>query len=73
MFTTTPPHKFVYFNCYICNMRDLFIIYTGAIFSVNITHILISDLLALATITYTIAKLYLMYKNYKNNQDGHID
>lgn len=54
-------------------MRDLLIIYTGAIFSATITHTLISDLLALATITYTIAKLYLMYKNYKNNQDGHTD
>ena len=54
-------------------MKDLFIIYTGAIFSATIAHTLISDLLALGTITYTIAKLYLMYKNYKNNQDGHTD
>lgn len=47
-------------------MKDLFIIYTGALFSATITHTLISDFLALTTITYTLVKLFVMYKEYKN-------
>ena len=46
-------------------MKDLFLIYTGALFSVTIAHNLISDLLALTTITYTIVKLYTIYQEYK--------
>ena len=48
-------------------MRDLFLIYTGALFSATIAHNLISDLLALTTITYTIVKLYTIYQDYKKN------
>lgn len=47
-------------------MKDLFLIYTGALFSATIAHTLISDLLALTTIIYTIVKLYKMYQEYKN-------
>lgn len=47
-------------------MRDLFLIYTGALFSATIAHNLISDLLALTTITYTLVKLYKIYQDYKN-------
>jgi hypothetical protein len=46
-------------------MKDLFLIYTGALFSATIAHNLISDLLALTTITYTIVKLYTIYQEYK--------
>ena len=46
-------------------MKDLFLIYTGALFSATIAHTLISDLLALTTITYTIVKLYKIYQDYK--------
>ena len=46
-------------------MKDLFLIYTGALFSATIAHNLISDLLALTTITYTIVKLYNIYQDYK--------
>jgi hypothetical protein len=46
-------------------MKDLFLIYTGALFSATIAHNLISDLLALTTITYTIVKLYTIYQDYK--------
>jgi hypothetical protein len=49
-------------------MKDLFLIYTGALFSATIQHTLISDLLALTTITYTLVKLYLMYQEYKNKK-----
>ena len=49
-------------------MRDLFLIYTGALFSATIAHNLISDLLALTTITYTIVKLYKIYQDYKNKK-----
>ena len=47
-------------------MKDLFLIYTGALFSATIAHTLISDLLAITTITYTIVKLYKIYQDYKN-------
>ena len=46
-------------------MKDLFLIYTGALFSATIAHNLISDLLALTTITYTLVKLYKIYQDYK--------
>lgn len=46
-------------------MKDLFLIYTGALFSATIAHTLISDLLALTTITYTLIKLYKIYQEYK--------
>jgi hypothetical protein len=46
-------------------MKDLFLIYTGALFSATIAHNLISDLLALTTITYTLVKLYTIYQEYK--------
>ena len=49
-------------------MKDLFLIYTGALFSATIQHLIISDLLALTTITYTLVKLYLMYQEYKKNE-----
>ena len=49
-------------------MKDLFLIYTGALFSATIAHNLISDLLALTTITYTIVKLYKIYQDYKNKK-----
>jgi hypothetical protein len=49
-------------------MKDLFLIYTGALFSATIAHNLISDLLALTTITYTIVKLYTIYQDYKNQK-----
>jgi len=49
-------------------MKDLFLIYTGALFSATIQHTLISDFLALTTITYTLVKLYLMYQEYKKNE-----
>ena len=49
-------------------MRDLFLIYTGALFSATIAHNLISDLLALTTITYTLVKLYNIYQDYKNKK-----
>jgi len=47
-------------------MKDLFLIYTGALFSATIAHTLISDILAITTITYTIVKLYKIYQDYKN-------
>ena len=47
-------------------MRDLFLIYTGALFSATIAHNIISDILALTTITYTLVKLYKIYQDYKN-------
>jgi len=47
-------------------MKDLFLIYTGALFSATIAHTLISDLLALTTITYTLVKLYTIYQDHKN-------
>jgi hypothetical protein len=47
-------------------MKDLFLIYTGALFSATIAHNLVSDLLALTTITYTLVKLYKIYQDYKN-------
>ncbi len=47
-------------------MKDLFLIYTGALFSATIAHTLISDLLAITTIIYTLVKLYTMYQEYKN-------
>jgi hypothetical protein len=46
-------------------MKDLFLIYTGALFSATIAHTLISDMLALTTITYTLVKLYKIYQEYK--------
>ena len=49
-------------------MKDLFLIYTGALFSATIAHNLISDLLALTTITYTLVKLYNIYQDYKNKK-----
>lgn len=49
-------------------MKDLFLIYTGALFSATIAHTLISDLLALTTITYTLVKLYKIYQEYKKNK-----
>lgn len=51
-------------------MKDLILIYTGVYASLITSnfHILISNILAITTIIYTVSKLFLMYQEYKNRK-----
>jgi len=52
-------------------MKELLYVYAGvwAHLVTSNFHTIVSNLLAITTIIYTLAKLYQMYQNYKNGNN----
>jgi len=50
-------------------MKDLIYIYSGVYASLLTSnfHTIISNILAIVTIAYTLFRFYIIYKNYKKN------